>query len=161
MAKEWGTIPDHLAKFAMDQKIFFIASACGDEDINLSPKGITPLKVIDEKTVAYADYHGSGNQTVKHLSGGGKATLAFFSFGPKPLIVRFYCTGRTLVSGSDEFDSICIAHYPGFDQTKFRQLFLFDVYRVQTSCGFGVPVMEYKGTRSTEPYYEELLLPPD
>ena len=56
MAKEWGTIPDHLAKFATEQKLFFIASAVGDDDVNLSPKGVAGVKVIDEKTVLYADY---------------------------------------------------------------------------------------------------------
>ncbi len=161
MAKEYKTIPEHLARFVNDQKIFFIASGPGDADVNLSPKGVTPLKMLDEKTVLYADYYGSGNQTAKHLAEGAKATLAFCSFDEKPMIVRFYCRGKIVEKGSEEFGLICSAHYPGFDSEKFRQIFLFDIYRVQQSCGFGVPRMEYKGTRSSETYYEELQHPAD
>jgi len=157
MAKEWGTIPDHLSKFAMEQKLFFIASAAGDDDVNLSPKGVAPLKVIDERTVAYADYWGTGDQTAGHLAAGGKATLVFMSFGDKPLLLRFYCTGRVIARDSDEFHRLCDAHYAGFERGDFRQMFVFDVYRVQTSCGFGVPRMEYIGDRSDQSYFRELL----
>jgi len=80
MAKEWGTIPEYLARFAMEQKVFYIASASGGDDVNLSPKGVAQIRVIDEKTVLYADYHGSGAQTAKHLSEGGKATILFNSY---------------------------------------------------------------------------------
>jgi len=157
MAKEWGAkIPDHLKKFATAQKIFYIASAAGDDDVNVSPKGVAPLRVIDEKTVVYADYHGSGNQTAKHLSEGGKATLLFNSYDEKPLILRFYCTGRAVTPGSEEFNSLCQAHYAGFDSENFRQLLVFGVYRVQTSCGYGVPVMSFVGDRRDEPYFKEL-----
>lgn len=156
MAREWKNIPDHLARFAMESKVFFIASCVGDDDVNLSPKGVTPLKVIDDKTVVYPDYHGSGNQTAAHLLQGGKATLVFMSFDEKPLILRFYCTGRVVAAGSDEFNEIFSAHYPQFDGSRFRQVFIFNVYRVQTSCGYGVPVMEYKGDRKNRPYFNEL-----
>lgn len=161
MAKEWGTIPDHLAKFAMEQRVFFIASAAGDDDVNLSLKGVAAVKVIDEKTVTYADYHGTGDQTVEHLEKGGKATLLFVSFDKKPLALRFYCRGRAVAKDSEEFEKICDEHYPGFARDEFRRIFVFDVYRVQTSCGYGVPVMEYKGDRSSQPYYRELLEPPE
>lgn len=157
MAKEWGTIADHLKKFAMEQKVFYIASASGDDDVNLSPKGVAQLKVIDEKTVLYADYHGSGNQTRKHLSEGGKVTILFNSYGEKPLILRFYCTGRVVDKNSDEFARLCVEFYPDMNSEDFRQLFVFDVYRVQTSCGYGVPIMEYVGDRNDAPYFKELL----
>jgi len=161
MAKEWGKIPSHLARFAMEQPVFFIASVSGDDDINLSPKGVALLKVIDERKVTYADYHGSGNQTMKHLSGGGKATLAFFSFNEKPLILRVYCKGRAVQPSDEQFDKIAHEHYHDFDTRQFRQIFVFDVYRVQTSCGYGVPIMEYKTDRSSEKYFKELLGPQD
>lgn len=156
MAKEWGTITESLKKFAEEQKVFYIASASGDDDVNVSPKGVAPLRVVDEKTVIYPDYHGSGNQTAKHLSEGGKATLLFNSYGEKPLILRFYCTGRVVEKGSEDFKELAEKHYSGLDPQKFRQLFVFDVYRVQTSCGYGVPIMEYIGDRSAASYFKEL-----
>lgn len=157
MAKEYDAIPDHLAKFAMAQKVFFIASAAGEDDVNISPKGVAPLKVLDEKTVAFADYHGSGNKTAEHLAAGGKATIMFTSFDEKPLIVRFFCAGRVLARGTEEFDLMAAEHYAAFDASCFRQIFLFDVYRVQQSCGYGTPRMEYIGDRSDEKYFRELL----
>lgn len=158
MAKEWGaTVPDHLGKFAMEQPVFFIATASGDDDVNLSPKGVSVVRVIGEKTVIYADYYGSGDQTAKHLSQGGKATLVFMSFGEKPLIVRFYCTGRVVDKTAPEFDELCEKHYPNESQEHFRQIFVFDVYRTQTSCGYGVPIMTLVGDRRDQPYFKELL----
>ncbi len=157
MAKEWEEITDNLAEFAMAQKVFFIASAAGDDDdINLSPKGVATLKVIDNKTVTYADYSGSGNQTAKHLSAGGKATIMFVSFKEKPLILRFYCAGKVAPGGSAEFYDILRKHYPKDDPEHFRQVFIFDVYRVQTSCGYGAPMMEYRGDRNEKKYFDEL-----
>ncbi|MGK7345261.1 MAG: pyridoxamine 5'-phosphate oxidase family protein [Candidatus Nitrospinota bacterium M3_3B_026] len=156
MAKEWGTITENLKKFAEEQKVFYIASASGDDDVNVSPKGVAPLRVVDEKTVIYPDYHGSGNQTARHISEGGKATLLFNSYGEKPLILRFYCRGRVVAKGGEEFEKLCREHYSGLDPQQFRQLFVFDVYRVQTSCGYGVPMMKYVGDRSGAPYFKEL-----
>jgi len=160
MAKEWGTIADHLKQFALGQKVFFIATASGDDDVNLSPKGLETFRVIDDKTVSYADFHGSGNQTAKHLSEGGKATITFMSFGEKPLILRFYATGRVLEPGAAEFAKLLSSHYGEIEEQYIRhvrQIFLFDVYRVQTSCGYGVPIMNYVSDRREQPYFRELL----
>lgn len=158
MAKEWGgTIPGHLKEFALSQKIFFIASAVADEDVNLSPKGLDSLRIVDGKTVIYADYHGSGNITARHVSAGGKATLTFMSFGEKPLILRFYCTGRVAPRGTEEFDRLSRDHFAGVKTENFRQIFYFDVYRVQTSCGFGIPRFEYQGERMEEKYRRDLM----
>jgi hypothetical protein len=155
MAKDYDTIPDNLARFAAERKIFFIATVAGNDDVNLSPKGMAPLRVIGGKTALYADYHGSGNKTAEHLAAGGKATLMFTSFGGEPLILRFFCRGRVVAKGTGEYQTLCQRYYPGFDPGKFRQLFYFDVYRVQRSCGYGTPEMEYKGERA-EKYLREL-----
>lgn len=157
MAKEWGTIHGHLKEFALSQKMFFIASAVADEDVNLSPKGLDSLRIVDDKTVIYADYHGSGNVTARHLSTGGKATITFVSFGDKPLILRFYCKGRVVARGTEEFGRLSRDHFAGMKVEHFRQLFYFDVYRVQTSCGFGVPRFEYQGERVDEKCQRDLM----
>jgi hypothetical protein len=156
MAKEWGTIPGHLKEFAQSQKVFFIASSVRDEDVNLSPKGLDCIRVVDEKTVVYADYHGSGNVTAQHLSAGGKATITFVSFGEKPLILRFYCKGRVVARGAEEFGRLNRDHFAGMQTEHFRRIFYFDVYRVQTSCGFGAPRFEYLGGRTQEKYQRDL-----
>lgn len=157
MGKEWGTIPGHLKEFALSQKVFFIASALADEDVNLSPKGLDSLRIVDEKTVVYADYHGSGNITARHLSAGGKATITFISFGEKPLILRFYCKGRVVARGTGEFAKLSRDHFAGAKTEYFRQIFYFNIYRVQTSCGFGVPRFEYSGERTEEKHQRDLM----
>jgi hypothetical protein len=157
MGKEWGTIPGHLKESALSQKVFFIASAAGDEDVNLSPKGLDCLRIVDEKTVVYADYHGSGNITAKHLSAGGKATITFISFGEKPLILRFYCKGRVVAREAEEFGMLSRKHFAGMQTEYFRQIFYFDVYRVQTSCGFGAPRFEYLGERTETKCQRDLM----
>ena len=158
MAKEWGgTIPGHLKEFALSQKMFFIASAVADEDVNLSPKGLDSLRIVNEKTVIYADYHGSGNVTAQHLAAGGKATITFISFGEKPMILRFYCKGRVVARGTEQFDRLSRDHFAGMKTEYFRQIFYFDVYRIQTSCGFGVPRFEYQGERTQEKCQRDLM----
>jgi len=160
MAKEWNNIPDHLAEFAMKQNVFFIASAVGDkDDINLSPKGVLQLRVLDDKTVLYADYNGSGNRTAEDLKAGGRATILFASFDEKPLILRFYCSGEVISKGTEEFNTLCDKHYPGLEKENFRQVFRFRAYRVQTSCGFGVPEMKFVSDRSDKSYFKELTTP--
>ncbi|MBF0170336.1 MAG: pyridoxamine 5'-phosphate oxidase family protein [Nitrospinae bacterium] len=159
MAKEWDHIADHLAAFARAQPLFFIATADpAGGDVNLSPKGLDALRVLGPHEAVYADFHGSGNQTAKHLAAGGKGTLLFVSFGEKPLILRFYVTGRVVAPGSDDFTRLMggtFADLPHAD--RVRQLFLFDVYRVQTSCGYGAPMMTLVGDRREEKYFGELL----
>jgi hypothetical protein len=158
MAKEWGgTIPGHLKEFALSQKVFFIASAVADEDVNLSPKGLDCLRIVDEKTVAYSDYHGSGDITARHMSAGGKATITFISFGEKPLILRFYCKGRVVARGTEEFDRLSRDHFAGMQTEYFRRIFYFDIYRVQTSCGFGAPRLEYLGDRTETKCHRDLM----
>ncbi|HJM82479.1 MAG TPA: pyridoxamine 5'-phosphate oxidase family protein [Nitrospinota bacterium] len=157
MSKEFDSIPEKLAQFATSQKLFFIASSTGNGDVNISPKGVVPIVVIDDRTVAYADYHGSGDQTSEHIMGGGKATLLFISFDKTPLIVRFFCTGEVISPGTDEFVGISNRYFSSLDSTQLRQIFVFNVYKVQRSCGFGVPEMEYLGDRSGQKYYRELL----
>jgi len=62
-----------------------------------------------------------------------------------------------VAKGTEEFNRLCETHYPQMNREEFRQLFVFDVYRVQTSCGYGVPRMEYIGDRKEAPYFKELL----
>src|SRR3990172_7318181 len=64
--------------------------------INLSPKGYETLKVLDSRTVVYADYPGSGNETATHLQQNGKLTMMFMSFDKTPMILRLYGNGEAI-----------------------------------------------------------------
>lgn len=140
--------------------LFFVASVDpelepgpdGAGPLNVSPKGGTRLHVLDERRVAYLDYPGSGDETARHARAGGPATLMACSFEPgDAAIVRLY--GRIVVHPLDEDSDVvrAVAAEPAAHLAKRpRQVIELVVERTQTSCGYGVPVLELVGERSAE-----------
>ncbi|MCC7446412.1 MAG: pyridoxamine 5'-phosphate oxidase family protein [Anaerolineae bacterium] len=146
MAKVHERITDHLQAFIAKQHIFFVGSAplSGDGHINLSPKGVDCFRVLTPTRVAYMDLIGSGNETSAHLLENGRITLMFCAFDGPPNILRLYGTGYTVLPGQPEWDSLS-AHFTVYPST--RQIIVADLTRVQTSCGYGVPLYDYTGER--------------
>ncbi len=134
-----------LQSFAARQHVFFVASApLGGGHINLSPKGRDAFRVLAPDRVAYLDLTGSGNETSAHLLENGRITIMFCAFGGPPLILRLYGQGRTVLKGSDEWHEL-LPRFP--DLPGARQIFVVDLERVQTSCGDGVPFMDFRSER--------------
>src|SRR3989339_1576792 len=103
MAKIYPELNDELITFIKNQKIFFAASAPDNlkgEYVNLSPKGYDTLKILDNKTVVYADYPGSGNETATHLQQNGKLTMMFINFDKDPMVLRLYGHGEAVALDS-------------------------------------------------------------
>lgn len=139
------SITDDLRKFIEAQHIFFVASAPSEGGhVNVSPKGLDSLRVLGPHTVAYADLTGSGIETIAHIRDNGRLTLMFCAFTGGPNIVRLQGTGRVVVPGDQEFEALA-AHFPEY--TGLRSFIHLTVERVSDSCGYGVPLMEYKGER--------------
>jgi len=90
MARFYSALDDKHRSFIAAQKLFFTATAPSDGRINLSPKGMDSLRVIDAQCVAYLDLTGSGNETGAHLKHDGRMTMMFCSFDADPLILRLY-----------------------------------------------------------------------
>ena len=67
MAKFYPELNESLRNFIEEQKIFFTATALAEGRINLSPKGRDTFRCLDNKSVAYLDLTGSGNETAAHL----------------------------------------------------------------------------------------------
>lgn len=148
MAKTFERITSELRAFILKQPLFFVATAplAATGRVNLSPKGMDVFRVLSPLQVAYLDLTGSGNETSAHLIENGRITLMFCAFDNPPSILRLYGEGRTVLPGTTEWDQL----RPQFpDLAGARQLIVADVDRVQTSCGFGVPLMEYVGQRDT------------
>lgn len=143
-----GKIADHISDtiktFIQAQKMFFVATACKDGRINISPKGIEHLKVIDKNTVIWLNLTGSGNETAAHVLEDKRMTIMMNAFEGNPLILRLYGKAKFYHPNDDIYKEYS-------DHFKFyrgaRQIFVLDVEGVQTSCGFGVPLYEYKGER--------------
>src|SRR5258705_13905344 len=111
MSEFLDQITPELAKFIRAQPVFFVATAAPGARINLSPKGMDTLRVLDEKRVAYLDLTGSGNETAAHLLHDGRITIMFCSFDSNAEIVRIYGSG-VVVHQTDERWPELIDHFP-------------------------------------------------
>ena len=128
------------------QPVFFVATAAEDARINLSPKGYDAFRVISPTRFAYLDLGGSGNETHAHLAADGRITVMFCNFDRPALILRIYGTGRAVLPQDDGWEELA-AHFTMLPGT--RQIFDIAVESVQTSCGWGVPFMDYREERHT------------
>ncbi len=138
--------PDHEAMIAR-QAVYFVATAASEGRINLSPKGLADsFKVLGPNRVAYLDLGGSGNETHAHLAADGRITIMMCNFEQPALILRIYGRGRPVLPQDDDWAELA-AHFTLLPGT--RQIFDIMVESVQTSCGWGVPVMTLDKERET------------
>ncbi len=144
MATQYKSISEEQASFIKDQKIYFVATATDHSKVNLSPKGMDSFRILDANRVMWLNLTGSGNETAAHLLKNNRITIMFCSFEAKPLILRLYGTAKSIHPNDKEWARY-ISLFP--EQLGCRQLIDVSVEMVQTSCGFAVPFMEYKGER--------------
>ena len=148
MAKVFDFITEELQNFIITQQIFFVGTAplSSTGHINLSPKGLDSFRILSPHRIGYLDVTGSGNETSAHLQENGRITLMFCAFQEPACILRLYGQGQTILPDSPGWNSL----YPLFPPLPgTRQIIIADIERVQTSCGFGVPLYEYLGQRDT------------
>jgi len=146
MAKFFDALlPEHAA-FIARQKVFFVATQAPGGRINLSPKGLDSLRVLDEKTVAYLDLTGSGAETAAHLRVDPRLTLMLCSFSADALILRLYGKGEPVRPGEPRWTELA-PRFP--DHPGARQIVVLHVESLQTSCGAGLPLMGYAGERGS------------
>ena len=145
MGQRYDHLNDLLAAFIRAQKIFFVGTAPADGRVNVSPKGMDSLRVIDDKTVAWLNLTGSGNESAAHVLENGRMTLMFCAFDGDPLILRLYGTARVIHPRDANWDD-WLARFDAMSGT--RQVFVLDVDLVQTSCGMAVPLYDYQADRT-------------
>jgi hypothetical protein len=74
----------------------------------------------------------------------GRITIMFCAFDGPPNILRLYGTGYTVLPEHAEWDELV----ENFDEPLgTRQIIVADISKVQTSCGYSVPLYEYTGER--------------
>ncbi len=152
MGRVHDGITAELAAFCESAPVFFVATAplAADGRVNVSPKGLDPLRVLGPHRVAYLEVTGSGAETIAHLRENGRITVMVCAFSGPPRILRLHGRGRVLLPGGDEFDAL----RPRFgDLPAERSIIVVDVERVSTSCGYGVPLMDHVGDRPTMQRY--------
>ena len=153
MGQTFAKIPEEFAGWFEKQPVFFVATAPADSEtrINVSPRGLDTFRVLDANRVAWLDLTGSGVETIAHLKAdgfggeaGGRITLMFCAFEGSPRIVRLYGRGKVRETDDDAYDEL----RPQFpDLPGARAVIDVAVNRVSSSCGFGVPLMEFVGGR--------------
>jgi len=135
---------DKLRAFIGKQKMFFVATAARDGTVNVSPKGYDSVAIIDEATIAYLDFGGSGIETLAHVKENGRITLMWCAFEGPANILRVYGQGEAVSFDESGFAEL-LALFPGFDRA--RSVIKIKVERIADSCGWGVPFYEFKGER--------------
>lgn len=144
MAKKFAEMADEHIRFVQSQHIFFVATAGAEGRVNLSPKGMDSLRIVDSKTAIWLNYTGSGNETSVHVQENSRMTLMFCSFEVEPLILRLYGQAKVIHPRDSEWDN-CSGLFTEYVGT--RQFFILNIDLVQTSCGYSVPFYDYQGER--------------
>jgi hypothetical protein len=146
MAQTFEKIPGEFIPWVEEQPVFFVATAPADPatHVNVSPRGLDTFRVLGANRVAWLDLTGSGVETIAHLKADGRITLMFCAFEGTPRIVRLYGRGKVHEPDDEEHEDLrsLLLDLPGA-----RAIVDVAVERVSSSCGFGVPLMEFVGPR--------------
>jgi hypothetical protein len=143
-------------RFIEKQKLFFVATAGPEGRVNLSPKGLDSLKIINDHQIVWLSVSGSGNETAAHVLQDPRMTLMFCAFEGDAFILRAYGNALVIYPRDDEWDGL-YGLFP--DYAGARNIFKLDIDLVATSCGTGVPEMAFVRPRAdTElvPWYADM-----
>ncbi|KAF9542296.1 hypothetical protein EC957_002180 [Mortierella hygrophila] len=156
MGEFYDDISENHAEWIKKQKVIFVGTAPLDPKgkVNLSPKGYDCFRIISSNQVCYLELTGSGIETQSHVEENNRITIMFCAFEGAPRIMRLFGTGTVHRVGSPEFNTLFNNHYTSDncdirDSTGKRSIIVVDVYKVGSSCGYGVPFYDYKGSRPT------------
>ena len=158
MASYYPSITEEQAKLIQNSPVFFVATAASNPSdisegvgpINISPKGGVPLHILNPNRVAFLNYAGSGNETERHSTSGSPITVMICSFeGENAAIVRLF--GKASVTPVSESVLAEQLLASGATEMKLtpRQVVEIEVEKTSTSCGYGVPVMDFVRDRRT------------
>jgi hypothetical protein len=142
--------------FIRAQQLFFVATAAKDGRVNVSPKGMDTLRVLDDDRIVWLNLSGSGNETAAHLAEHDRITLMFCAFEGRALILRVYGRGRVVHPRDEDWDELIVL-FPKLAGS--RNIFDIKVESAAPSCGTGVPLYAYQGQRGEEellPFYADM-----
>jgi Pyridoxamine 5'-phosphate oxidase len=146
MAQLFDQIDAALEQFIRAQQMFFVATAPSGAagHVNLSPKGLDTLRVLDPHTIAYLDYVGSGAETIAHLRENGRIVIMLCAFRGAPRIVRLHGRGAVSEPQDPEYRQLR-SLFPA--EPESRAIIRVAVERISDSCGYGVPLYAFEGHR--------------
>jgi len=155
MGKVYDRIDGRLRSFIEDQRVFFVATAplAADGSVNVSPKGRAgSLAVLDDRTVAFLDFGGSHAETIAHLRENGRITLMWCAFDGPPTIVRVHGRGDVVLRDDPRWAGL-VPRFGDADGPGLRAVIVVTAERISDSCGFAVPLMEYREERTLHPEF--------
>lgn len=147
------TLSDKRIGFIEAQPLFFVATAAATGTVNVSPKGMDTLRVLDGNRIVWLNLSGSGNETAAHVLAAKRMTLMWMSIGTTPVILRVYGEATITHPRHDAWEELA-SLFPAYGGS--RQIFDLRVERVADSCGSGVPIMTVeadRGVTELEPWY--------
>jgi len=157
VATFYPSITDEQANLIRNAPLFFVASAepdlgpgpDGQGPINISPKGGVPLHILNKNRVAFLDYVGSGNETARHSSLAGPITVMIGSFDAEnAAIVRIYGHATVTPLADSPIANLLLGSQADDIALPQRQAIEITVDQTVTSCGYGVPVMDFVKNRT-------------
>jgi Pyridoxamine 5'-phosphate oxidase len=148
MSDRLDNIDSEMAAWLAAQRVFFVATAplSAEAHINVSPKGGEAFRVLGPMEVVYHDYTGSGAETAAHLRENGRIVIMFCAFEGPPKIVRLHGHGTIIASGHPRFAELASVFPPNPGTRSFVHI---AVTRLSKSCGYAVPLYEFRGHRDT------------
>lgn len=155
MASSAPKLNGTLIKFIQEQPLFFVATAAKEGRVNMSPKGLDSLRVLNEKKIVWINLTGSGNETAAHLLESSRMTLMFCGFGEVSRTLRVFGTAKTYRPNDDNWKALQ-SLFPALPGA--RQIFELDIDLVTISCGSSFPRMSASDNRPAEeflPFWEE------
>jgi hypothetical protein len=137
------TLTDDHIGWALAQKLFFVSTGEGGH-LNCSSKGGDCFTFLDHHTFIFADYTGSGNETIAHLHQNGRILIMLCSFEGPPRIMRLHGRGTVILPGHEDFETYSrkLPKNPGL-----RSIIHVSIQRASVSCGFAVPCFDFVGHR--------------
>jgi Pyridoxamine 5'-phosphate oxidase len=154
MGKVYEVIDERIQEWIVAQKVFFVATAplSGEGHINCSPKDGYSIRVLDGKTLVYLDLIGSGVETIAHVRENGRIIVMMCAFEGAPKIMRFHGRGEVIERDDSRFERFKTLFV---SEVGIRSFILIHLDRISDSCGFGVPVLEFKDHRKQLRTYNE------
>ncbi|MFF2524408.1 pyridoxamine 5'-phosphate oxidase family protein [Streptomyces liangshanensis] len=150
MGKLYERIDGRIRAFIEEQPVFFTATAplAADGHVNLSPKGRAgSLVVLDEETLAYLDFGGSGAETLAHVRENGRITLMWCAFSGPPKVLRVHGRGEAIFRDDPRWAEY-VPRFGAADGPSARAVIVVHAVRISDACGFAVPFMDYREERT-------------
>ncbi|KAL5338273.1 hypothetical protein BJX70DRAFT_408710 [Aspergillus crustosus] len=149
MPKFFSSISPELRDWALNQKVFFTASApLRGRHINVSPKGLpdASFAILGPNEAAYVDSTGSGSETISHLRENGRITIIFCSFDAAPRILRLFCTGNVIEWSEPGFEAY-LERMGGKKLIGARAIIRLDVFKLSLTFD--------SETNEPKPYFKD------